>query len=106
MALFIDADGNDFYRFGGLGLGAAAHHSASWFVDAAGADQYVDVGALARADIETPNFALFLDAGDAGNQLNGQPAPPACEQRSAGLGTVVWGDGNSAACADRDVATP
>ena len=106
LALFIDADGNDFYHFGGLGLGTAAHHSASWFVDAAGADQYVDAGPLARADIETPNFALFLDAGDAANRLNGQPAPTACEQRSAGLGTVVWGDGNGAACADQDVATP
>ena len=106
LALFVDAAGDDFYRFGGLGLGAAAHHSASWFVDAAGADRYVDVGPLARADIEPPNLALFMDAGDAGNRLNGRPAPTACEQRSSEWGTTLWGAGNGESCADEAAATP
>ena len=96
VALFVDGDGDDAYRFGGLGLGAAAHHSASWFVDAGGADRYAEVGPLARADLETPNIALFADLSDAENTLNGEPAPTSCQQRNGSLGIALWGDSDSA----------
>ena len=104
MALFVDGGGNDFYRFGGLGLGAAAHHSASWFVDAGGVDRYADVGPLARADIETPNIALFADLSDAENTLNGELAPTFCQQRNGSLGIVLWSESDSTPPCDK--ATP
>ena len=105
LALFVDGDGDDFYHFGGLSLGGAAHHSASWFVDGGGADHYVEIGPLAQADIEPPNLALFVDLGDDENRLNGRPAPVACEQRHDKLGIALWGAGASAKRCD-DAMSP
>ena len=98
LALFVDGDGDDSYRLGGLGFGAASHHSASWFVDVAGADRYVDVGPLARADVGAPNLAVFADVGDAADSLNGKPAPTSCVWRDE-LSLVSWGDGDADAAA-------
>ena len=84
LAGFHDADGDDFYRLGGLSFGSAAHAAVGWFVDAAGNDVYIDTRMLADAASAGPNFALFLDIG-----ANAVPQAEPCRY-SDGHGFVIW----------------